>query len=69
LQLNNFSRASGVEQNLRGPQGSWRPQVLGRFLEPGVMKNGREQSERDGKSDRNVEKLEVKNNIKPDDLI
>jgi hypothetical protein len=33
------------------------------------MKNSREQSERDGKSDRHVEKLEAKNNIKPDDLI
>ncbi len=33
------------------------------------MKNSRDQSERDGKSARNVEKLKAKNNIKPDDLI
>jgi hypothetical protein len=33
------------------------------------MKNSREQSERDGKSETNVEKLEAKNNIKPDDLL
>jgi hypothetical protein len=33
------------------------------------MKDSREKSERDGESDRNVEKLEAKNNIKPDDLI
>jgi hypothetical protein len=59
-------------QSFRGraePQGSWRPWVLWRFLEPGAMKNSRDQSERDGKSARNVEKLKAKNNIKPDDLI
>jgi hypothetical protein len=46
------------------PQGSWGPRVLGRFLGPGAMENGSQQSEKDRKSDRNVGELEERNNIK-----